>query len=176
MGLLHTQKGVYLKKLLLIVGVIGFLTTGLAHQTKGVTQEEKQKFMAFLKTLKTKGEFFTSEAVAKAIPYQNILFALTENDLRHRDIYPYLALSGDLIEHPQCQAYALKHFQSIQHPMLKMGWGVMLLQRDKASPEIVRYLFQVLQTPKQRKTLQSFSGPEFLNLEGKVQKEYQKLK
>ncbi len=165
-----------MKRITLLFVVICFLAPCLAQQTESISNDDKRKFVILLKSLKTKGEFFTDESIEKTIPYQNILFAFTEKDLSGQDIYPYLAISSGMMEYQQCREYARKNFSSIQHPDLKIGWAAMLLKQNIASPEIITYLSQVLKIPVQKKLLQEMCGPKFDEVERKIQAESRKLK
>ena len=51
-----------------------------------ISDVQKKDFIELLKTLPTKGEFFTDEAIRKAEPYLPVLLALTESDLENYDI------------------------------------------------------------------------------------------
>ena len=64
--------------------------------TNQVSDSQKQAFIEFLKTLPTKGEFYTDDAAKKAGPYLPVLFALNEKDIEKYDLYPFLAISRAL--------------------------------------------------------------------------------
>lgn len=126
-----------------------------------VSDAQKQEFIELLKTLPTKGDFYTDEAVEKARPYLPVLFALTEKDIEKYDIYPFAAISGGLCDHKEHRAYAVRHFAEIHHPELKLFWGVKLFDAGEASPEIVRFLRDALESDVQAKLLGEILGPQF---------------
>jgi hypothetical protein len=143
---------------LLITIAIGILV----GQGKIVTPAEKQDFIALVKKLPTRGEFFTDEAVKKAGQYLRVLFALNEKDIGKDDIYAYVALSGGLCDsNKENRDYAVKHFNRIGHPLIQMQWGVMLFNLDLASPEIVTYLLTALESNERSNQLLTMLGPDF---------------
>lgn len=175
-GLFRTEKRYLLKSLFFLFWVIGFLAPCFPQQAESVSSDDKKKFTALLKTLKAKGEFFTNESIEKTIPYQKVLFAFTEKDIADHALYPYLAVTSGMMEHQQCREYARKSFAAIQHPVLKIAWAAMLLKRDAHTPEIVRYLSQVLETPALNKWLQEMSGLTYDQTVQKIRAEKRKLK
>jgi len=126
-----------------------------------VSDAQKNAFIELLKTLPHKGEFYTEEAIEKAKPYLPVLFSLTEKDIDGHDIYPFLAVSRGLCDRKEQRDYAAFHFAEIRHPILKLGWGVMLFDANAASPEIVRFLREALESEKQAKLLSEMLGPGF---------------
>ena len=80
---------------------------GQAGPDKAITDAEKKEFLEVLAKLPSRGEFFTEEAVSKAVPYTRVLLALTEKDLGKGNLYPFLALSRGLIERKEARRYAL---------------------------------------------------------------------
>src|SRR4051794_24509671 len=75
------------------------MTADIEYQQAGaVTDAEKKEFIKLLMALPTEGEFFTSEAVAKAVPYTHVLLALTEKDIKEYDLYSFLTLSRGLLD------------------------------------------------------------------------------
>src|SRR6516164_2621745 len=89
---------------------------------KAVTAADKKAFFKLLATLPTRGEFFAEEGIAKAVPYTRVLLSLTEDDLKGRDIYPFLALGAGLMAHKEAREVGLKSFDQITYPMLKLSW------------------------------------------------------
>ena len=142
-----------------ILTIIFALT--LCQAVGKVSDAQKRTLIELLKTLPTKGEFYTEESVKKAAPYLPVLIALTEKDIEMYDIYPFLALSSDLFENKKHRKYAARHFSGIRHPMLKLSWGAMLFDRKSSSPQIVRFLRDALESEEQTKLLSEIYGPEF---------------
>jgi hypothetical protein len=139
-----------------------------AQPEKPVTDPEKKEFLQVLSKLPTKGEFFTQEAITKAIPYTRVLLALTEKDLEKRDIYPYLALSAGLMGQKEAREYGITNFGKIAHPTIKLGWAIGLF-RDKApSPEVVAFLRKALDSKEESRTLSEMLGPGFEEFKEKV--------
>jgi hypothetical protein len=126
-----------------------------------VSDVQKREFIELLKTLPIKGDFYTDEAVEKAGHYLPVLFALTEKDIEKYDIYPFAAISRGLCDHKEHRAYAVRHFAKIRHPELKLFWGVKLFDAGEASPEIVRFLRDALESDVQAKRLSEIVGPQF---------------
>jgi len=130
-----------------------------------VSDAQKKTFIELLKTLPTKGEFYTEESVKKAAPYLPVLIALTEKDIEMYDIYPFLALTSDLFENKEHRKFAARYFSEIRHPMLKLSWGAMLFDRKSSSPQILRFLRDALESEEQTKLLSEIYGPEFEKFE-----------
>src|SRR4051794_36766418 len=120
---------------------------GQPPQPKAVTAAEKEKFFALVSQLPTRGEFFTEEGVAKAVPYTHVLLSLTEDDLKGRDLYPLAALSAGLMSHKEAREVALKHFEQIAHPVLKLGWAAMLSRQPDPPRHITAFLKKALDSP-----------------------------
>jgi hypothetical protein len=57
--------------------------------------------------------------------------------------------------------YLVEHFDTVADPFIKMRWGVLLLYRKAASPEIVQFLRTVLESREQSKVLSARLGPMF---------------
>lgn len=131
-----------------------------------VTAAEKKEFLKLLAGLPTRGEFYTEEAVEKAIPHTRVLLALTEKDLAGVDLYPFMALSSDLARHKEPRQYAIKNFATIAHPTMKLGWAVMLLDDEK--PEIVGFLLKALDSKEDARALSRMLGPGFEKFKARV--------
>jgi hypothetical protein len=134
---------------------------GQAQPDKAVTEPEKKTFLKLLATLPTEGEFYTQEAVKKAVPYTRVLLALTEKDLEKYDMYPFLALSTGLMGHKEARQYAAANFARIAHPMLKLSWAMLLVRQPQAPPEVVSILRKALDSKETALTLSLMLGPEF---------------
>src|SRR5262245_50941326 len=128
---------------------------------KAVTDAEKKEFFKLLTTLPTRGEFFTEEGIAKAVPYTRVLLSLTEDDLKGRDIYPFLALSAGLMAHKKSREVGLKSFHQISHPTLKLSWAAMLIRQPDPPRHVVDVLKKALDSPEDAKTLSAMMGPGF---------------
>jgi hypothetical protein len=111
-----------------------------------VSEAQKKDFIELLKTLPTKGEFFTEEAIDKAGLYLPVLYALTEKDIEKYDIYPFVAVSRGLCDRKVHRDYAIRHFSELRHPLLKLGWGSMLFNAGAASPDVVQFLREALES------------------------------
>lgn len=148
--------------------LILLLTFTSAQTANGISDVQKKEFIEVLKTLSVKGEFYTDEAIARAKPFMRVLFALTESDLAGYDIYPFLALSRGLSEHKETRSYAVRHFAEIQHPILKLGWGVMLFDAKVASPQVVQYLREASKPGKQVELLAEMLGPNYADFQRRL--------
>jgi hypothetical protein len=138
------------------------IALGQTPADKPVTEAEKKEFIELLSKLPTEGKRgFTEEAITKAVPYSRVLLSLTEADLKRRDVYPFLVLSAQLLDRKEPREYAVAHFPSIAHPVLKLAWGLALFERGQASPEIATFLYQSLQSKEQTRTLSGLLGPNF---------------
>ena len=135
---------------------------------RSVTVAQKQEFIALLKSLPTKGEFYTDESVRRSLSYVPVLFALSEKDLKGYDIYPFAAISSGLCEREEVRKYAVDHFSAIQHPMLKLAWAAMLFDRGPSSAEVRGFLRGALESKEQAKTLAEITGPKFKDLKRRV--------
>ncbi len=127
----------------------------------GATAEEKRTFLELLSMLPTAAEFFTDEAIIKAAPHTRVLLALTEKDIEGLDMYPFLALSRGLVDRKEPRDFGVKYFSKIAHPEIKLAWAVMLFDLKSASPEIVRFLREVLDSKEQSKILAKMIGSKF---------------
>ncbi len=122
----------------LSVTILLVFATALAGQN--ASDAQKKEFIELLKTLPTKGEFYTEDAIRKAGPYLPVLLSLTERDTEKFDLYPFAAISTGLASDKARRAYVLGHFADIRHPQLKLFWAALLFNADDVSPEVVRYL------------------------------------
>ncbi len=126
-----------------------------------MTGADKRAFLKLLPKLPNDGEFLTEKGVSKAAPYTPVLFALDEDDIVEDDLYPLLAVSRGLADRKDTREYALRHFQDISHPTIKMFWAAVLFRDYGASGEIVDYLLGALASERQSTTLAEMIGPEF---------------
>ncbi len=124
-----------------------------------ITPQQKQEFVDLLATLPTEGQFYAKEAVHRAKPYLPHLLSLTESDLKDREMYPFLTLSSDMIQDADNLVYVTANFGQIRHPLIKIFWGLAILDRDRPATEIVEYLRTALSDAAQTKQLISFVGP-----------------
>lgn len=146
---------------MLIVALAIGLVFATAPDAKAVTATEKQAFLELVKTLPTRGEFFTDQAVETAAPHTRILLALTEQDVAQDDLYPFLALSRQLVDRKEPREYGVKHFGTIAHPTIKLFWAAVLFDEKAASAELVKYLRAALASREQSKVLAEMLGPNF---------------
>jgi hypothetical protein len=138
------------------------------QETKAVTDAEKKEFLKLLSKLPARGEFYTEEAVTEAGPYLRVLLALTEKDIDKYPIYPFAVLSRQLGDRKEHQVYAVKHFDNIAHPLLRLSWAVTLFNAQSAPPEIVKYLHTALESKEQSRTLAEMLGPAFNDFKEEV--------
>src|SRR5260221_6181713 len=102
----------------------------VAEDEAKVTDAEKQAFIALMKTLPVKGEFFADEGVEKAAPFLRVFLALNEADLKGLDLYPFGALSNQLCGKKERREYIAKNFDTIAHPELKLGFALVLFSTE----------------------------------------------
>jgi hypothetical protein len=140
------------------------------QNTDQVSLAEKQAFIELVKTLPTKGEFYTDDAVRKAGPYIRVLFALTEKDLQGYDVYNFLALNRTLCDDATHRAFADRNFTRIQHPKIKVFWAAMLFDEGSTSAEIKQFLLEMLKSEEQTKELSEIMGPRFERMRQKLLK------
>lgn len=126
-----------------------------------VSDAQKTEFIELLKTLPSKGEFYTEEAARRAGPYLPVIFSLTEKDIEKYELYPFVAISVGISADKERRAYALSHFADIRHPQLKLFWAALLFDRKEVSPEIVHCLRDALDSDVQAGELKLMIGPEF---------------
>ncbi len=148
--------------------LIILLTFTPCQATNQVSDAQRKEFIGLLKTLPTKGEFYTDEAVKKAGTYLPVLFALTEKDIEKYDVYPFAAISRGLCNQKEHRDYAVRHFAEIHHPALKLFWGAMLFDTGAASSEIVQFLRDALKSEEQAKVLSEIVGPQFEDFKRRV--------
>jgi len=129
--------------------------------TNPISKAQKQAFIQLLKTLPTKGEFYTDEAAKKAGPQMSVLFALSEKDIQKYDLYPFLALSRTLCDDTKYRDFGVRNFAKIQHPKLKLFWAAILFDAGAASPEVEIFLRDALTSEEQTKQLLEMMGPQF---------------
>ena len=145
-----------------------FSTFAFAQTANRISDAQRKDFIALLKTLPVKGEFYTDEAIDKSQSSLPVLFALTEKDIENYDIYSFLALSRGLCDRQVHRDYAVRHFADIQHPTLKLFWAAMLFDGKEASSEIVRFLQKALESEKQAKMLAEMLGPNYKDFQRRV--------
>jgi hypothetical protein len=149
------------------------LAIGQPQGEKAVTAAEKKAFLKLLAKLPSKGEFFTDEAVKKAVPYTRVLLALTEKDLAGYDPYPFLALSAGLMDHKEPRRYGRTHFGKIAHPTLKLAWAMRLSGEDPPPPEVLAYLRKALDSKETARTLAAMAGPGFEEFRQRILEAYE---
>lgn len=132
-----------------------------APPEKVVTDAEKQAFLKLVTTLPRRGEFFADEGVAKAVPHVRVLLSLTEDDIKDYDLYPFLALSFGFTEHKESREEALKRFDQIAHPTMKLAWGSLLMKQPDPPANIIAFLKKALDSAEDAKTLAGMAGPGF---------------
>ena len=152
-----------------IMSLLLVLLVFLPGQTpEQFSDERKNEFINLLRTLPTKGDFYTDEAVVKATPYLPVLFALTEKDIDKYDIYPFTAISRGLCDQRKTREYAAHNFSKIRHPKLKLFWGAMLFDSEASTIEIKRFLQQALATKEGAALLSEMLGPQFESFKTRV--------
>ena len=160
-----------ISKLIIIILVLALTTIQVGDNTfdlqvsevgQDVSDAQKKEFIELLRTLPSKGEFYTEEAARKAAPYLPVLFSFTEKDIKKDDLYPFFAISVGICQVRERRVYAVAHFKEIRHPLLKLFWAAFLFNlNEEISPEIVRYLRDALDSTTQEQELRAMSGPEF---------------
>jgi len=140
----------------------------VAQSQPAVSPSQKQDFIRMVHDLPHQGEFFTEEAVTRAAPYLPVLLALTDKDLNGQDFYPFAAISRGLCDRKPQREYVLKHFSDIHHPELKLLWATLLFNKKSASPEIVQFLQDALQSKSQAAILSEMVGPGFEDFKKRV--------
>jgi len=125
-----------------------------------VTAAEKTAFFELLATLEIEGEFFTDEAVKKMLPHMRVLLALTAKDLEKYDVYPFLALSGQLAKYKEARASAARQYSTIAHSLLQLSWAVDLFETEESTVEVVKHLKKVVDSEKGSKVLDEMLGPK----------------
>jgi hypothetical protein len=137
------------------------LALGQAQPEKAVTDAEKKEFLEVLAKLPSQGEFFTEEAITKAVPYTWVLLALDKKDLAKYELYPFVALSRGLIDRKEPRQYGITNFHKIAHPTIKLFWAAVLFKENAVSPDIVKFLRQALDSKEDARTLSDMAGPGF---------------
>ena len=136
--------------------------SGLDMQTgQEVSDAQKKEFIELLKTLPSRGEFYTEEAGRRASPYLPVLFSLTEKDIEKYNLYAFVAISVGISVDKERRAYAVAHFSEIRHPKLKLFWAAFLFNLKEVSPEIVHYLQDAAASDIQERELKSMVGWEY---------------
>lgn len=135
---------------------------------RSVTPETKTQFLLKLRTAPTQGEFLTEEGVNQLEPYISVLFALEADEVTYENFYPLGALSYGLCQREPGWRYAIRHFEEIRSPLLKTAWAALLFKSGHATPDVVEYLQQVLDTPNLRNDLEPLIGPDFPAFERRV--------
>lgn len=151
----------------LFTGVLLLLITAFSFQD--TSDARKKEFLNLLRTLPTKGEFYTEEAIRKAKPFLPVLLSLTEKDIeKYNDIYPFAVLSGGLAIEKENRVYVRAHFAEIRHPELKLFWAALLLKAGDVSEDVVCHLRDALKQPERAQLLAEMVGPEFKFFKRKV--------
>lgn len=151
-----------------MLSMILVLTVG--QTTNRVSAEQKQEFIQLVKTLPTKGEFFTEEATKKAGPYVPVLFALNEKDIENYDLYPFLALSRALCDYAKHRQFGARNFHNIQHRKIKLFWAAILIDEGPAPAAIEQFLREALTSAEDTKDLSDMIGPDFDALKQRLRK------
>ena len=125
---------------------------------QNATDTQKKEFIELLKTLPTRGEFYTPEAVQQATRYLPVLLSLTDKDIEQDDLYPFVALSGGLSVEKQNRTYVLSHFNEIRHAKLKLFWAALLFNAGDISRDLVHHLRDALLEPAQANELSDMVG------------------
>src|SRR5262249_55194849 len=102
------------------------------------------------------------------------LLSLTEDDLKDRDLYPFLALSAGLMSHKESREAGLKSFDRIAHPVLKLSWAAMLIRQPDPPRNVTTFLKKALDSPEDAKTLAAMMGPGFSAFKKSVNDSYEK--
>lgn len=144
------------------------LAIGQAQPAKPVTDAEKQEFLKVLSTLPTRGEFFTEDAVKKAVPYTRVLLSLTEKDVEKYDLYGFLALSTGLMEHEQARKQAIANFGEIAHPVIKLAWAILLFKEADSRPMVTAFLRKAFDSKEQARTMSQMLGGGFEDFKDEV--------
>jgi WD40 repeat protein len=153
----------------LLLNLIPLITTViLAIQPATTAQDSKKEFIELLKTLPTKREFYTEEAIRKAGPHLPVVLSLTERDIEKHDFYAFAAISSGLGSHKEHRVYVLRHFADIRHPDLKLFWAAILFKANDVSSEVVHYLSDALNETKRAELLAGMVGPDFKFFKRKV--------
>lgn len=145
-----------------------------APEPEAVTAAEKREFLSLFRRLPSRGEFFTEEGIAKAVPFTRVLLSLTEDDLKGRDLYPFLALSAGLMSHKEAREVGLKNFDQIAHPVIKLFWAAMLIRQQDPPRHIIAFLKKALDSPADSMTLAEITGPGFTAFKKLVNDTYEK--
>ena len=153
---------------MLILNLLAALVIFAVQGANQVSDAQKTEFIDLLKSLPTRGESYTDEAVDKAGPYLPVLFALTQKDIENYDLYPFLAISRGLCNHSEHRTYAAQNFAKIQHRELKLFWAAILFDSDAKSPEIKRFLRDALESKEEAKLLAEMLGPDFDSFQKRI--------
>ena len=154
----------------MIAAILTFVLVLSPYQTAAthISEAQKAEFIKLLKTLPSKGEFFTDEAAKAARPFLPVLFALEEKDIEKYDIYPFSAISRGLCDEKENRDYAVNHFGEIHHPELKLLWGAMLFESGTTSREVVQFLRAALESKTQSQLLSEMLGPNYQDFAKRV--------
>jgi hypothetical protein len=128
-----------------------------------VTPTQKKAFLELVMKLPTRGEFFTNEAIQKASPFLDVLLSLNKNDITENQYFALLALGRGLHDaKKEHREFAVKQFEKIPHPVIKISWGIMLFRFSKqATPEVLRYLRESLDNQERLQLMRDILGPDF---------------
>jgi len=131
------------------------------NQVGDVSRKEKAEFIEMIQTLPTKGDFFTAEAVERAVPFAPVLLSLTEADLTGHDLYPFLALARGLLDRAEQRAFFTQHFAEIAHVRIKMFVGLVLVDEGVGSEQVIQYMEAALASKERAAILAEMAGPGF---------------
>ena len=140
---------------LLLFAVVAMIGVGCSS---AVTQPQKQSFMSLLRSLPSRGEFYTAESVGRTAPFVPVLFSLT-NDIAEGDLFQLAALSRGLCDRADVRKYATSHFSDIAHPTLRMFWAAAFVADYQASADMNAYLARMIESPEGLALLQELAGP-----------------
>lgn len=135
-----------------------------------VAPAQKKMFLETLEKLPTRGEFFTDEAIQKASQFLPVLLSLDKKDVSEDQLFALLALGRGLHDSKkEHRDYAVKNFDKIAHPVIKLGWAINLFRISKGeNPVVVRYLAESLTDSERGETIRSLLGSEFESFQKQV--------
>jgi hypothetical protein len=136
---------------------------GQATEITKVTPQQKKAFLELMTKLPSRGEFYTNEGVQKAAPFLHVLLSLDKKDITEDHYFAILALSRGLHDsRKEHREFAVKNFEKIPHPVIKISWAIMLFRFSReVTPEVTRYLRDSLDDNERMEFIRSMLGPEF---------------
>ena len=165
---------IFFKLPLLIILAVFF--TNCVYGNLKYSVEEQDKFIEFVKKLKTNGgDHFTDESIKKAEKYLPILLSMSDEDMkRYGDLQSVVFALGMLSVQLCCSkelniknvVYFINNFNNIPNSTIKVIWAIKIFEETKPTDDIVLFIKESIKDPIKAKYIKG----------GRTKENWEKLK